>query len=313
MFPSLQDFPHGITRIDTGYLRPGFAACYLLVEAGEAMLIETGPLPAVPIILETLKNKGLTAEAVRAVFVTHVHLDHAGGAGELLRHLPRARLLVHPRGQAHLLDPARLQAGSEAVYGKARFQTLLGGVTPADPQRTETTLDNEIFFLHGRPLTLLHTPGHALHHQCLWDAASGGLFTGDAFGISYRLFDQGAEPFLFPATTPTQFDLEASHHTLDRLTALSPDWIFLTHFDRIPFAPSLTTRLHTLLDRFAILARHHRQDADSEGLTEALHGLFQEELARFSPPTSREASRAWLAMDAGLNAQGLRAWLARHP
>ncbi|MEO5353661.1 MAG: MBL fold metallo-hydrolase [Magnetococcus sp. XQGC-1] len=311
MTPPLEDFPHGITRIDTGYVRRGFAACYLLVEAGEAVIIETGPRHAVPIILHALASKGVAPEAVRAVIVTHVHLDHAGGAGELLQHLPQARLLVHPRGLPHLLDPAKLQAGSEAVYGRARFQELLGGVHPAEPQRTMESRDNEIFSLPGRPLTILHTPGHALHHQCIWDPRSGGLFTGDAFGISYRLFDRGENMLLFPATTPVQFDPETSHHTLERLAALAPEWIFLTHFGRIPFASRLTERLHHLLDRYVALAHAHREEAGAEGLIEALQQLFQEELARFAPEGMPEGGRDWLTMDCTLNAQGLRAWLAR--
>ncbi|MBF0461004.1 MAG: MBL fold metallo-hydrolase [Magnetococcales bacterium] len=307
----LKEFSHGITRIDTGYLRPGFAASYLLVEAGEAVFIETGPSHAVPVLLAALAQKGLTPEAVRAVLVTHVHLDHAGGAGELLRHLPRAELLVHPRGLRHLLDPAKLQAGAEAVYGRERFQTLLGGIHPADPQRTRATADQEQFLLSGRALTLLHTPGHALHHQCVWDAASGGLFSGDAWGISYRVFDQGGDVLLFPATTPVQFDLEASHQTLDRLAALSPDWIFLTHFDRISFAPRLTERLHLLLDRFAALGRAHQHQRDPAGLTEALHHLLWAEGSRPASPVTAAVGRDWLAMDCALNAQGLQEWLRR--
>ncbi|MEO5340305.1 MAG: MBL fold metallo-hydrolase [Magnetococcus sp. MYC-9] len=312
MTPSFQDLPHGVTRIDTGYLRPGFAACYLLVEAGEAIFIETGPSLAVPVLLEVLAHKGLSAESVRGIIVTHVHLDHAGGAALLMHHLPQARLLVHPKGLRHLLDPTKLQAGSEAVYGRERFQSLLGSMHPADPLRTHSTEDQEIFTLQGRRLTILHTPGHALHHQCVWDPASGGLFTGDAFGISYRIFDRGNERLLFPATTPVQFDVQASHQSLDRLAALSPAWLFLTHFGPIRFENRLTTQLHTLLDRFAVLAHDHRHQTGPEGLTEALHQLLADELAHSVgselPPAD---CRAWLEMDCTLNAQGLREWLRR--
>ncbi|MEO5362142.1 MAG: MBL fold metallo-hydrolase [Magnetococcus sp. DMHC-8] len=306
-----EHFPQGITRIDTGYLRPGFAAAYLLVEAGQAVLVDTGPGRAVPAVLAALAERGLAPEAVQAVIASHVHLDHAGGAGELLQHLPRARLLVHPRGLPHLLDPARLQAGAEAVYGRARFQEILGGVQPADPQRTRGTADQETVNLAGRLLTILHTPGHALHHQCVWDAASGSLFTGDAFGISYRVFDQGQERLIFPATTPVQFDPETSHHTLDRLAALAPDWLFPTHFGRMAFDHRLTERLHHLLDRFVALALAHQHQAEPTGLESALHALMEEELARYAPPVTAAVVRDWLAMDCMLNAQGLREWLRR--
>ncbi|MBF0162195.1 MAG: MBL fold metallo-hydrolase [Magnetococcales bacterium] len=306
-----QDFPHGITCIDTGYWRPGFAAAYLLIEGGEALFIETGPSHAVPRLRATLAHKGLSPEALRAILVTHVHLDHAGGAAELLNHLPEAQLRVHPRGLRHLLDPTQLQAGAEAVYGPERFQSLLGTVQPADSQRTKSTEDQEMVGWPGRPLTILHTPGHALHHQCIWDPTSGGLFTGDAFGISYRIFDQGEERLLFPATTPVQFDREASHHTLDRLAALSPKWLFLTHFGPVPFTNRLTDRLHTLLDRFADLADLHGAQKGPEPLTEALHQLLYQECPPALPPLSDALCRDWLAMDCALNAQGLRVWQQR--
>ena len=306
MARDFQDFPNGITCIDTGYLRPGFAAAYLLVEAREALFIESGPSHAVPVLLATLAHKGLPPESLRGVLVTHVHLDHAGGAAKLLEHLPAAKLRVHPRGLRHLLDPRKLQAGAEAVYGPARFQSLLGGIQPADPQRTEATADQEIIDLQGRPLTILHTPGHALHHQCIWDPSSGGLFTGDAFGISYPVFEQGEERLLFPATTPVQFDLAASHQTLDRLAALSPKWLFLTHFGRIPFNNQLTDRLHTLLDQFAALADIHGEQQEPAPLSEALHQLLYQELSQRASPPSESLCRDWLAMDCTLNAQGLK-------
>ncbi len=307
----LADFPQGITCIDTGYLRPGFAASYLLVEAGEAVFIDTGPSHAVPLLLTALARKGLAPEAVRAVIVTHVHLDHAGGAGALLHHLPNARLLVHPRGLSHLLDPTRLQAGAEAVYGVARFQEILGGIHPADPDRTQATADQESFSWQGRCLTILHTPGHALHHQCIWDGASGGLFSGDAFGIAYPVFDRGAERLLFPATTPVQFDPEASHRTLDRLAALAPSGIFLTHFGRIPFETRWTGQLHTLLDQWVDLAHRHRGETDPAGLTEALQHSLWAQSVRKSLTVTEAVGREWLDMDCALNAQGLRAWLRR--
>lgn len=303
-----QDFPNGITCIDTGYLRPGFAAAYLLVEGGEAVFIETGPSHACSVLLEVLAQKGLAPEAVRAVMVTHVHLDHAGGAGALLSHLPEAQLLVHPRGLPHMRDPAKLQAGAEAVYGVARFQELFGTLSPSDPHRTRGTEDQETFFLQGRALTLLHTPGHALHHQCVWDATSGGLFSGDAFGISYRLFDQGNDRLLLPATTPVQFDLETSHQTLDRLAALSPQALFLTHFGRIPFHDRLTGELHALLDQFAALA--HRYRSNPEALAEALQQLLCDRIPQPSAVTA-DLCRDWLSMDCTLNAQGLLGWIRR--
>lgn len=305
MTTRFQDFPNGIICVDTLHLRPGFAASYLLVEQGEALFIETGPRLSVPTLLDLLTQKGLPPEAVKAIIVTHIHLDHAGGAGALLRHLPNARLLVHPRGTRHLLNPEKLQASAEAVYGKERFQETLGGITPADPHRTLSTSDNERFFLKERALTILHTPGHALHHQCVWDPASGGLFSGDAFGISYPIFDQGTQRLLFPSTTPVQFDLETSHQTLDRLAALQPDWLFLTHFGRMPFDNTLTTALHTWLETFAALARDQPgQDTHTPTwLAEALHHRLSKTLHAWGINLTPQENHDWLRMDCEINAQ----------
>ena len=300
MMTPFQDYPHGITCIDTGYIRPGFAASYLLIEEGEAVFIETGPQHAIPRLLTVLEQKNLTPDAVKAVIVTHIHLDHAGGAGALLNHLPCAALLVHPRGVRHLLHPEKLQASAEMVYGKARFLELLGGISPADPHRTRATEDNETFQLNKRSLTLLHTPGHARHHQCVWDKTSGGLFSGDAFGISYPIFAHGTERLIFPSTTPTQFDPEASHHTLDRLAALQPNWLFLTHFGRMGFTQALTTQLHNWLQSFVTLAQNQEP--------QEIQNLLYHALKKAGITLRAEEIEAWLTPDCTINAQGLKYW-----
>lgn len=309
-----QAYPQGITRIDTGYLRPRFAASYLVQHEGRAAFIETGPAPAVPILLGALTQRGIDPGDVEAVIVTHVHLDHAGGAGELLQHLPRARLIVHPLGARHLIDPAKLVAGATAVYGQEDFNTLFRTVTPAPAERTHSPQDGEIFSLQGRPLHLIDTPGHARHHLCVWDPTSGGLFTGDAFGISYREMDDGQRCHLFPASTPVQFDPEQSHRSIDRLAALNPAWLFLTHFDRLPFKPELAADLHRQLELYTTLAESTGQqagDAAFDHLRMGLQRLTWDRIPETIPPGDREAFAELLAMDWEINAQGLAVWLER--
>ena len=308
-----EDYPHGITCIDTHYLRPGVAACYLLVQSGKAVLIDTGPALAVPILLNVLEKKGLLPEDVLAIIVTHVHLDHGGGAGELMRCLPQAKLLVHPLGMRHLLDPGKLQASAESVYGKKRFEDILGGIIPADPERTMMTEENQTFLLQGRALTILHTPGHARHHQCVWDAQSSGLYSGDAFGVSYRIFDHNQTILLFPTTTPVQFDLEISHQTVDRLAALQPQWLFLSHFGRVPFSHHLTATLHDWLDVFASLARDQHGEGDQAVLTlaKAMQELLSKRLFDQGAEISVEEVYHWLNTDCTMNAQGLLVWIKR--
>ncbi len=313
MYSPFKDHPQGITQIDTGYLRPGFAAAYLIENQGRAVFIETGPLPAVPLLLAALERRNLSCEAVDAIIVTHVHLDHAGGAGELLQQLPNARLFVHTLGARHLIDPAKLVAGATAVYGETVFKNILGSVTPAPADRVHTPADNESFFLQDRPLVFIDSPGHARHHLCVWDAVGDGLFTGDAFGISYREFDHDSKPYLFPATTPVQFDPDASHRTIDRLTSIHPEWLYLTHFGPIPFSPSLAANLHQQLDQFITVAESNKVASGAvrqERLISALKNLSQEQLSSHNPNLGQDLLEL-LTMDWEINAQGLAVWLDR--
>src|SRR5262249_7769502 len=152
------------------------------------------------------------------VLLTHVHLDHAGGAGLLLQSLPNARAVIHPRGARHLIDPAKLIAGSIEVYGEQKFRELYGDIVPISQERVWIAEDGLRVTLGGsRELELIHTPGHALHHYCIVDRAAQAIFSGDTFGVSYREFDTARGEFIFPTTTPVHFDPVALHGSVDRL------------------------------------------------------------------------------------------------
>lgn len=309
-----RELDFGLTRIDVHYMRPGLAASYLVVEQGRAALIETGPQLAVPRILDTLKRKSIPRENVEAVIVTHVHLDHAGGAGLLLEKLPNAKLYVHPKGARHVVDPSKLLKSAQLVYGAERFTKILGGLTPAPADRTITPADEGRFFLAGREFVFIHTPGHANHHMCIWDTKSRGLFSGDALGISYRELDGPGGKFLFPATTPVQFDPKNSLASIDRLVAMRPDWLHLTHFDSIPFEMSLVADLKKQLDGYAQAAWGIRADTlvdKDQRLLEDIKTLSRERLAVIGCPLTFEESSMVLAMDWEINVQGLNNWLDR--
>lgn len=307
-----QQLPHGITRIDTHYTRPGLAAAYLLEKDGQALFIETGPQLAVPRLLQALPMRGLTPEDVVAIIVTHVHLDHAGGAGRLLEHLPNARLFVHAKGARHLIDPAKLEASAKVVYGEPRYAEILGGVTPADASRVVSPEDEERFSLNGRELIFIDAPGHARHHLCVWDSTSQGIFSGDALGISYREFDNNLGRFIFPATTPVQFDPEASHQTIDRLAALHPSFLHLTHFGSIPYHRFLMKDLHRQLEQYTEQALAIRADGQGDTATRLLAVMQTISQQRIQVLGSRvraqEAARI-LAMDWEVNVAGLECWL----
>ncbi len=247
------------------------------------------------------------------MLVTHVHLDHAGAAGALLQACPNARLVVHPRGARHMVDPDKLVQGSIAVYGERVFRALYGDIVPAPAERVIEAGEGFELDFRGRRLGFLDTPGHARHHICVFDEASRGVFSGDTFGISYREFDVDGRPFVFPTTTPVQFEPEALHASIDRLMSLQPCAAYLTHYGRVTDLEPMAASMHVLIDEFVRLARA------SPGTGEARQAWIKREmgallLARLRDHGCRldEAdSRALLANDMELNAQGLAVWLDR--
>ncbi|MBF0447181.1 MAG: MBL fold metallo-hydrolase [Magnetococcales bacterium] len=306
------DLPFAVTRIDTHYLRPEMTAAYLLVEKGCAAFIETGPLLAVPRLMGALDRAGLDENAVKAIIVTHVHLDHAGGAGELMRLCPQAKLYVHPLGAPHLIDPTRLKASAILVYGEKGFKESLGDIVATPESRVVTPVDGDTVEIGGRTLTFFDTPGHARHHFSVWDETSRGIFTGDVFGLSYRDFDGGDLPFIFPATTPTQLDPAAFHLSMDRLAALKPDTLYLTHFDAIPYQPALLKSLHEQLDHYLVLAKKNRNQgvSDHQQLSSDLEEYMCDMLEKIHAPNP-DLARSLLGPDREINAQGLEIWLER--
>ncbi|MGI9303292.1 MAG: MBL fold metallo-hydrolase, partial [Gammaproteobacteria bacterium] len=241
--PVYHELGHGITCVDTAYIRPALAACYLLVENAQAAFIDTGTNYTVPSLLELLAIKGVAREDVVYVMPTHVHLDHGGGAGELMRQLPNAELVIHPRGARHMIDPAKLTAGATAVYGEKEFRKSFGELVPVPESRVIVADDGFELDFNGRRLSFLDTPGHARHHYCVYDETSEGFFTGDTFGISYRELDGADGAFIIPTTPPTQFDPQAWCQSLDRLMSYEPRRMYLTHFGMVTGVPRLADDL----------------------------------------------------------------------
>ena len=308
----LQDVGHGIFAIDTGFQRPAFDAAYLMVENGRAAFIDTGTNFALPRLLGALQSVGLELDAVDWVIPTHVHLDHAGGVGALMRELPTAVLLVHPRGARHMIDPRALWAGATAVYGDDDMARSYGALVPVPAERVRTSSDGQRLSWNGRELLLAHTPGHARHHHCIWDVASRGWFTGDTFGLSYREFDTVHGPWIMPTTTPVQFEPDALRGSILRILAVAPESIYLTHFGRVGDVQRLGTVLLQLLDEMVSLGRStapgpHRH----EELKAGLESMLIRNLAAHGCSLPRTRVRALLDMDIELNAQGIGIWLDR--
>lgn len=303
--------PYGIHTIDTGFVRPQFDAAYLVVEGSRAAFIDCGTNYSVPRMLAALDAAELTPAHVDWLILTHVHLDHAGGAGELITELPNARLLVHPRGARHMIDPSQLWAGASAVYGETVMDETYGRLRPIPADRVVEATDEYVAYLGDRPLLCLHTPGHAKHHMAIYDRQSNTCFTGDTFGLSYRDLDTDQGPFIIPTTSPVQFDPEALHASIDRLLALKPAAMYLTHYGRVEPVERLGADLHAQIDAMVELAQAADRQADRyQHLRDSLSKLYFARAEAHGWTKGREALEALaLDMDITLNTQGLEVWL----
>jgi glyoxylase-like metal-dependent hydrolase (beta-lactamase superfamily II) len=312
MISRYQDLGWGISCIEAGFHRPGLAGCYLLLRDGEAALIDTGTARTFPDIVKLFDEKGIERSQLRYVIPTHVHLDHAGGAGQLMAHFFNASLVVHPNGARHLIDPEKLASGSRAVYGEVDFQRHFLELLPVDEARVIPATDGLKLELGSSTLTCIDTPGHARHHIAIHDPLSNGIFTGDTFGIAYPELTTDLGPYLYLPSTPVQFDPDGWHRTVDRLLAYGADRIFLTHYGQIEQSPTHAENLHRQIDAYVDIAlRCRAEDERYQHLHRALWDFHDEQLDRHGCRLDRAQRREMLEMDIGLCAQGLEVWLQR--
>ena len=310
VMPRLTTFADGITAVDTEYVRPQMDASHIVVAGDRAAVVDTGPNTAVPLILAALEQLHIAPDAVELLFLTHVHLDHAGGAGALMRALPRATCVVHPRGAPHMIDPGKLIAGTRAVYGDELYSKLYGEILPVDRERLAIAQDGQRFEIPGRQFECVHTPGHALHHQAIIDHATTSIFTGDTFGLSYREFDTAKGAWIMPTTTPTQFDPGQLKGSIMRLMQFRPRHLYLTHYSEVSECARLANDMVDAIDDFVKIARAAGPD-DLPRMRGDLRRLAHEGLREHGCTMSDTQIDAILSKDFELNADGLVAWLGR--
>jgi glyoxylase-like metal-dependent hydrolase (beta-lactamase superfamily II) len=282
----------GWSRITAGYL----------IEGPRPVLVETGSQSSVPAVLKALGDHGVAPGDLAGVAVTHIHLDHAGGVGDLARAFPEATIYVHEKGARHLADPERLISSAEQVYGSL-LDGLYGRLEPTPSERLHVLTDGEeIEIGNGRNLTTIDSPGHAKHHLALHDSDSGILFAGDAVGV--RLPDVGV---LRPATPPADFDLDQALNSLSKFKARAPQGIALAHYGLLNNPPELLDEAEATLRRWAEVA----EQAWREGRDIA--AALTAEFATSSPPGVDDALIARLETLNGIhsNAAGLRLWLEK--
>ena len=309
---SITTLNDGVIAIDTEYARPLQDASHLIVSDGKAAFVDTGTNNSVPLLLDALEQQELKAGDVDYVFLTHIHLDHAGGAGALMRELPSARCVIHPRGARHMIDPTKLIAGTEAVYGKDKTREIYGDILPIDEQRIDVADDGQWFELNGRGMQCIFTEGHAKHHYVLNDPASKGVFTGDSFGVSYRETDTANGAIIFPTSTPIDFDPDEAHKSIERIMACDPQQVYLTHYSKVDELQRLAGDMHKCIDDYVAmaLANEHANDRQA-ALQHAMFDYMCDRLEAHGFKGDRDAMWSIMHIDVGLNAQGLDVWLKR--
>lgn len=302
---------NSIVTIDCQYVMPRFAAAYLMVEGSEAAFIDNNTTHSVPLLLAALKQQGLSPEQVKYVIITHVHLDHAGGSSALMKACPHATLLAHPRAAPHMIDPEKLVRSAKLVYGEVPFREMYGEIEPISAARVRQMGDGEVLRFGSRELTFLHTRGHANHHFCIFDSLTESIFTGDAFGLCYPDLQKHGF-FIFPSSSPTDFDPEEARKAIDRIVATGAKRAYLTHFGGVEDLAGGARRLLAYLDHVQPLFQEVSGTALGDTDTSELETKARELISSYFEGVLK--SLGWkdtskvleiLKMDIELNAAGM--------
>lgn len=297
-----------IYAIDTYYFKEGLACSYLIKENQKGIIIETNTNYAVPYILQELEKQNLSPDDIQYIIITHVHLDHAGGAGLLMQKCKNAQLLAHPNAAKHIIDPTRLIASSIQVYGEENFKKLYGNIIPVPKEKVKIIEDQEEIIFESRKLKFFYTKGHANHHFVIYDSKSNGVFTGDSFGIAYPIL-QEKELFIYPTTTPTDFDPKEARISIDKILNTNCDKAFLTHYGKIT---NLQNAKNQLLEGLKIseellewcLNSTFDQEKKIEYIKNSLMDYYKQKMVQLQLEQSQQRMEM-IELDAQLNAMGI--------
>ncbi len=300
---------------------PETACAYLVIEGDRATFVETNTTHAVPHLLAKLDSLGIPRSHVDYVIITHVHLDHAGGASALMKVCPNATLLAHPKAARHMVNPQRLVESSKLVYGEENFQKLYGEIEPISESRVRVMLDGEKLKWGNRHFQFLYTRGHANHHFCIYDSASNSIFTGDSFGISYPKMEGGGR-FIFPTTTPTDFHSEEGIRSAELIVSTGAEKAYLTHFGFIENLGDLSKHLtkglrlcQTAIEEVKLELKkspHIEENQIQKSFQKKVKEIILT-LANDQNVNLTEKDWKLLQLDVELNAQGLAFALKRNP
>ena len=306
----ISSFEQNIFCFDANYFRKNFAAIHFVNQNNKILIVDTATNHSAKRFLKTLQNMSISPESVEWIVLTHVHLDHAGGAGLLMKMCPNARLAVHPRGVRHMVNPEKLWASVISVYGKEEAEKQYGQLIPVDENRVFAVDDGEVIRFENRRLQIFDAPGHANHHIVIFDEESKSFFTGDAFGIAYPELASKDGEFIFISSTPTQFDPVKFGTTIKKIMGQKPRSCFLTHFSKIMNIEKNGYELLKQIDEFVMITQQARDSHESQQhqIREGLFELLHKKLEKTNLSISRREFGNLLSLDLSLNAQGLEYW-----
>jgi len=308
------NFDSQIHTIDCEYIESGVASAYLIQEGDRLCFVENNTNYAVPRLLAKIEDLGFSPDQVDYCIITHVHLDHAGGSGLLLQACTNAKLLAHPKAARHAIDPSRLIESSKQVYGEEMFHKLYGEILPVPEERVRIMGDGEILQWGSRSFQFLYTKGHANHHFCIYESKSKVIFTGDAFGIAYPQIGGKNQVFIFPTTTPTDYNAEEAFLALDKIVNTGAEFACLTHFGAVSNLPELKKDLvfgYKEMQKIAESALAFEDSTDIQAYCESQIRKFINELASTKGITLSEEQSNFLENDIRLNASGLAYWVSK--
>ncbi|RFU69897.1 MBL fold metallo-hydrolase [Bacillus sp. V59.32b] len=312
---SIIEIDKRISLIDGNDLQRKLRTGTYVIKEEEITIVETSASPSIPYVLEGLSEAGIQLEDIKYIILTHIHLDHAGGAGLLLQKCPNAKVIVHKKGARHLEDPTRLIAGAKAVYGDD-FDRLFDPILPIPSERIIIKEDREILAISDTcTLTFYDTPGHANHHLSIHDDVSNGMFSGDTVGIYYRELDQDNIEFYLPSTSPNQFNPEAMLASADLYESLGIDRVYFGHFGASHNPHQVYQQLKYWLPIFVETAKNaHACNPTFEeklsALSSDLYKTVREYLAQKGVPDNHPVYEI-LALDLRVCAMGLIDYLMK--
>ena len=302
----VQELGRDRRRIDLRFRgTPGLIGSYLLPLGDGWAMVETGPARCRAPLLAGLEAAGIDRSEIRQVFVTHIHLDHAGGLGAVQEDLPRATFYAHAQGVPHLVAPAKLDASARRAWGPV-YDEILGGLTPVDPARIRPLTGGEEFPLRGGLLRVLDTPGHARHHLSFFDTATRAMLTGDAAGVRLRGSDRAR-----PAVPPPDLDLDHLDASVRRMIAEEPGALWYTHYGPYPGGREPLEEYRQSVRQWAQVARAALEEC-AEGASVA-ERLREFELQRIGPGAEATIAREDLVSGTEMAAMGLVRYLTGRP